>query len=258
MGKNSKITVAAIFALAMAGCGSDNPPAPTTTPTQGSNPVPNPSVVAKALQLPQSKSPTSSPLPFQNPVVPGKFSTSNRDLIPPTNVSADLSLVQKGRPDPFAQIVGQLVPSAPDDTTTKIVPKLPPLTIAKKPSSLITSYRPKTPPLVLPKVIPQVVPSPDLKPLLPPPAQAELAKSVMVTGVILVGDQPQAIIKVPNEPTSRYVEVGQPLAGGVLVKRIEMNGDSDPVVILEQDGIEVPKMVGEKPPNAEKPGTANS
>ncbi|MUG98991.1 hypothetical protein F7734_44530 [Scytonema sp. UIC 10036] len=98
---------------------------------------------------------------------------------------------------------------------------------------------------VLPKVLPQVVPNPGLTAMAPPPPQPELARAVVVTGVVLIGREPQAIIKVPTEPTSRYVEAGQRLANGVLIKRIEMNEGSEPIVILEQFGIEVAKMVGE-------------
>ncbi|NJL10818.1 MAG: hypothetical protein HC908_13385, partial [Calothrix sp. SM1_7_51] len=77
------------------------------------------------------------------------------------------------------------------------------------------------------------------------------------TGIIQVGAEPQAIIKVPLEPTSRYVQAGQRLANGVLVKRIEMNEGSDPVVILEQYGMEVAKMVGSGATNGSQP-TANA
>jgi len=80
---------------------------------------------------------------------------------------------------------------------------------------------------------------------LPLPAQPELARGVVVTGVVLISQEPQAIIKVPDEPTSRYVQAGQRLADGVLIKRIEMNQGYNPIVILEQYGIEVAKMVGE-------------
>ncbi|MHC5825718.1 MAG: hypothetical protein ACYT04_60190, partial [Nostoc sp.] len=81
--------------------------------------------------------------------------------------------------------------------------------------------------------------------VLPLPAQPELARGVLVTGVVLISQEPQAIIKVPDEPTSRYVQAGQRLADGVLIKRIEMNQGYNPIVILEQYGIEVAKMVGE-------------
>jgi hypothetical protein len=72
-----------------------------------------------------------------------------------------------------------------------------------------------------------------------------LARAVQVTGVVQVGDQVYAIVNAPNEPTSRYVQEGQRLAGGqVLVRRIEMNR-AEPVVILEQNGVEVVRAVGE-------------
>jgi hypothetical protein len=84
-------------------------------------------------------------------------------------------------------------------------------------------------------------------PSMPPIPQPTLAREVEVTGVVTIGNSTQAIVKAPNEPTSRYVSVGQRLAGGqVLVKRIEMNPGSDPIVVLEENGIEVPIAVGTK------------
>lgn len=110
---------------------------------------------------------------------------------------------------------------------------------------------------VVPKIMPGVVPTPELVPVLPPPPQPKLAQAVLVSGVVQVGSRPQAIIKVPSEPTSRYVQAGQRLASGLLVKRIEMNEGSEPVVILEQYGIEVARMVGEAPTGA-TPATAST
>jgi hypothetical protein len=84
-------------------------------------------------------------------------------------------------------------------------------------------------------------------PTMPPIPQPTLAREVEVTGVVTIGNTTQAIVKAPNEPSSRYVSVGQRLANGqVLVKRIDMNPGSDPVVILEENGIEVPIVVGTK------------
>ncbi len=111
---------------------------------------------------------------------------------------------------------------------------------------------------VVPKVMPGVIPQPDLTSVLPPPPQPKLAQAVLVSGVIQVGNQPQAIIKVPSEPTSRYVQAGQRLASGLLVKRIEMNEGSEPIVILEQYGIEVARMVGEAPMGAIEPTTVST
>jgi hypothetical protein len=82
-------------------------------------------------------------------------------------------------------------------------------------------------------------------PAMPPIPQPTLARQVEVTGVVKIGGTVQAIVKAPNEPTSRYVGVGQRLSNGqILVKRIELNPGSDPIVILEENGIEVPVMVG--------------
>lgn len=82
---------------------------------------------------------------------------------------------------------------------------------------------------------------------LPPLPLPTLAEAVEVSGVIVVSGVPQAIVKAPNESTSRYVGAGQRLSNGqILVKRIEMNGGSDPIVILEQNGVEVSRGVGEK------------
>jgi hypothetical protein len=111
---------------------------------------------------------------------------------------------------------------------------------------------------VLPKIMPQVVPNTSLTSVLPPAAQPELAKGVVVTGVVMVGRTPQAIIKVPTDPTSRYVQAGDRLGGGLLVKRIEMNEGSDPIVIFEQFGIEVARMVGEGATGAATTASADS
>ncbi|BAY85712.1 hypothetical protein NIES267_52130 [Calothrix parasitica NIES-267] len=109
---------------------------------------------------------------------------------------------------------------------------------------------------VVPQKLPGVVAQPDLTSLLPPPPEPKLAQAVLVSGVVQVGNRPQAIIKVPSEPTSRYVQAGQRLASGLLVKRIEMNEGSEPVVILEQYGIEVARLVGEAPMGDSQPATA--
>jgi len=96
---------------------------------------------------------------------------------------------------------------------------------------------------------------PDLTPIIPELPDPEQAKVVKVTGVIQVGGIPNAIVEVPNEP-ARYVQVGQRLSNGqVLVKRIEMNAGPEPVVVLEQYGVEVARRVGEQPVEAQQPGS---
>ncbi|HYX18134.1 MAG TPA: hypothetical protein VE944_27965 [Nostoc sp.] len=250
MGRNLKITIAAILTLAIAGCASEDTP-------QAINPVPIPKIAAKSPATDQS---------FKNPVIPAKqvsqVTSASANLIQSTNATERIPLVQlSNRSDPFAQLFGQPVLGMPKTSVrpVPVVPKLPTPSIAvrklptrsialnQKKNNIASIPKKVNPTLtsVLPKVLPQVVPNPALVSVLPPPAQPELAKAVVVTGVVLISKEPQAIIKVPDEPTSRYVQAGQRLANGVLVKRIEMNQGYNPIVILEQYGIEVAKMVGE-------------
>uniref|UniRef100_A0A7C3ZX82 Uncharacterized protein n=1 Tax=Planktothricoides sp. SpSt-374 TaxID=2282167 RepID=A0A7C3ZX82_9CYAN len=67
-----------------------------------------------------------------------------------------------------------------------------------------------------------------------------------VTGVVQVNGEILIIVKAPNEPTTRYVKVGQRIGNGkVLVKRVEQLKGSEPIVVLEENGVEVNKEVGE-------------
>ncbi|AFY32148.1 hypothetical protein [Calothrix sp. PCC 7507] len=252
--KNSTIAGVAILTLAIAGCASENTPQATTPTPTAASPSPNAALVNKSPRAIQS---------FNNPVVAAKnvsqVASATPNLIQSTNATERAIVVSKGRNDPFAQITGQTVIEVANNTT-KPVPDLPPLPIAKTAStgvkvpirSAVISARLNTRTLpsltpVLPRVLPPVVPSPNLVSVLPQSPQPELAKAVIVSGVVLLGNQLQAIIKVPNEPASRYVQAGQRLANGVLIKRIEMNEGSNPVVIVEQYGIEVARMVGDAP-----------
>jgi hypothetical protein len=101
-------------------------------------------------------------------------------------------------------------------------------------------------------VTPQAVeqPRPDsskttpVKPLPVPSPSAELASGVEVKGVMQVGGRVSAIVKEPGEKTSRYVSEGDYLAkGAVRVKRIQLEGNQEPIVILEENGVEVTKSV---------------
>ncbi|WP_309245598.1 hypothetical protein [Desmonostoc muscorum] len=269
MGRNLTITIAAILSLAIAGCASEDAP-------QAIDPTPIPKIAKKSQPTVQS---------FKNPVVPAKqvsqVSSASLNLIQSTNATerARVLVVSKNRTDPFGEIFGQ-TGAGVSKTIGRPVPVLPKLPTASTPgrklptssialnqkkNNIAAVPKPKkvntTLTSVLPKVLPQVVPNPTLVSVLPPTPQPELAKAVVVTGVVLITKEPQAIIKVPDEPTSRYVQAGQRLANGVLVKRIEMNGGSNPIVILEQYGIEVAKMVGEGPvnstPSASTPSAAS-
>lgn len=120
------------------------------------------------------------------------------------------------------------------------VPDLPELPVDNRPPQWRDPNPPPPPP------IPRVAPP-------PPPPSTDLATGTEVSGVVKVGKETQVIVKVPNEPTSRYVKIGQRLSNGqVLVKRVDLKEGADPIVILEQNGVEVAKAVGEKPPSREQ------
>lgn len=269
MGTNLHITAAAILTtLALTGCTVGEQPTATNTAI----PTASPQATAQPTTQPQSVAP-----PFSNPIVSTKPSVNPgavASLIQPTNSTERLIVLQKGRTDPFGQIVEPIGFNPPQVPGDKIaVPKLRPLPTATLPKPISkTATKPATllpkKPLqiaqkpiirtVLPRVLPGSVLSPQLKNILPPAPQPETARAVIVSGVILIGKVPQAIVKVPDEPTSRYVKPGQRLVNGVLVKRIEMSQGSNPTVILEQYGIEVAKQVGEQPAQESKPSTTAS
>jgi hypothetical protein len=200
-----------------------------------------------------------------------------------------LIVVKKGRTDPFGQIV-EPIGSTTALGPQIVVPTLPPLPtppqqkLIKKKSaqtaqlpkkSAQTAQLPKKPVKtaqlpkksaqtaqlpkksgfnpVLPRVLAGSVNSPKFTTVLPPIRQPEMARAVIVTGVVLIGKTPQAIVKVPDELSSRYVRPGQRLVNGVLVKRIEISQGANPTVILEEYGIEVAKQVGEQPVKASTP-----
>ncbi|MBW4485100.1 MAG: hypothetical protein KME14_21395 [Tildeniella torsiva UHER 1998/13D] len=96
--------------------------------------------------------------------------------------------------------------------------------------------RPTTPPPLAP--LPQ----------LPKPT---LAEAVQVTGVMTIGNENFAVVE--TSAGSQYVRAGQRVSNGqVLVKRIDMRG-SDPIVVLEENGIEVSRPVGAPSSTAEEP-----
>jgi len=311
MGRYLRITIASIFALAIAGCSGDGDQSDTveSIPPQG-----------------EENKQGQKTEPFKDPLVPPPkqpIARTPSNLIEPTNPTERVGIVSRGRMDPFDEIVPRVkFPTKNDDsgdsdgtnTTNKgerKVPPLPPLPpkkvaskarprrvavrprrsavissriggnsgnpnsrnpnsgnfnsgnpnsrnpqTANKPGSKVPNATASVP--VVPTKLPGVVPQPDLASVLPPPPEPKLAQAVLVSGVVQVGNRPQAIIKVPSEPTSRYVQAGQRLASGLLVKRIEMNEGSEPVVILEQYGIEVARLVGEGPMGDSQPATAST
>lgn len=229
MRRLAQITVVGMVALTIAGCGAD------TEETTASNPSTSQEVV-------NTQQP--APKPFENPPTVAQTTTTQSSsapaLIQSTNANQRTRQVKTGRQDPFAGLSPGAI-KLPTKPTEKTPPPLPKLPVAKAPP----------PPSPLPSRLPEVVPSPP--PELPPPAQPDIARSITITGVAQIGNETQAIVLVPNEGTSRYVRQGQMLSNGrVRVKRIEVNQGAQPLVILEENGIEVAKAVGQAPANSEQ------
>lgn len=292
MGRHLTITIASILALAIAGCSGEEEqqtvePIPTETAenNQGekTEPFKDPVVPAKQsptiAQAPSTLIQPTNPTervgvvskgrtdPFDDITPPVNYtikkpdnSTSNNrkktvPVLPPLPASSRRTASRRPRRSAVisATAGGGSRNVRRNSNSSRAIPKQ--TQTAKKPSSNAGSAA-SVP--VVPKVIPGVIPQPDLASVLPPPPEPKLAQAVLVSGVVQVGNRPQAIIKVPSEPTSRYVQAGQRLASGLLVKRIEMNEGSEPIVILEQYGIEVARMVGEAPMGASQPATAST
>jgi len=207
---------------------------------------------------------------FTEPLVPAApqlGAIASADLIQSTDPNERLQQVNSSRPDPFATVP---IPPPPQVAP----PPAPGSPVAVGPGAGGTPAQANRTPAPGASGAPPVTTTPPagssgtaqpgtgqpggggqnngiaLAPLpqLPQPTQAE---AVVVTGVVTVGGRNYAIVQSPDEPTGRYVAVGQRIAGGqVLVKRIEMGG-SEPIVVLEQNGIEVARSVGVPPTSQE-------
>lgn len=83
------------------------------------------------------------------------------------------------------------------------------------------------------------------RPTLPPPPPPPVdAQAVKVFGVAAVNGRLQAIIRSPKENVTRTVQVGDTIAGNVIVRAIDAY-DTTPAVVLEQFGQTVRLTVGQ-------------
>ena len=188
---------------------------------------------------------------FDDPTIEGQEAENTdivtADLIQSTDPEARLKAATLSRVDPFATLVPPIgdpiiLTPIPDPETT-VASSNSGGNAARNASSNATDREtpePTPPPVrVQPPNEPLVVPS---VATLPPIPQPVIAPTILVSGVIQLGSEPYAIVRSGNEP-ERYVRVGDRLAGGsVRVKRIETLA-FEPRVILEENGIEVPRPV---------------
>lgn len=245
-------------ALLMGGCASsDRSETPATAPSPAAT-APSTAPVATNAQ-PAPGNAAAKQQGFSRPVVPPtpvKSTIAVPGLVQPTNATARLPQIPSGRRDPFAAVVTTpVVVPAPYSATAKVqpVPKLAPVPKPAAPVAPAAPAQPTVtavaPPVITTAALPPLQPSSASLSTLPlppaPVAPMSLASAVTVTGVVQVGETVSAIVKVPNEGSDRYVRAGEYLGNGqVLVKRIEANRE-EPIVVLEQNGVEVIKAVGE-------------
>jgi len=90
----------------------------------------------------------------------------------------------------------------------------------------------------------------------PLPPEPSLAEEVQIKGMIQIGAQTSIFVKAPGERFTRYVSTGQHLSDGrVLVKHIEPASGLGPIVVLEEDGIEVVRSITETLPTSSSQAT---
>jgi len=175
---------------------------------------------------------SSSPPPVtSSPFVPQIAITG---LIPPIDPDSRRKEVSKGKQDPFL-----LFPIKATQQVKAINSKPKNSSIANNPGPI------KSPPIV--EKTPEEVPKTDL------------ANDTLVSGVISIGNNIKILLKAPNENNTRYVQVGQYISNGqILVKRVENPNSSTPIVVLEENGQEVYKKVGQaiiaEPTHSPQPG----
>lgn len=215
------------------------PTDPANTPVEGTDPAAAPDGTAPEGTVPEGSVPAEE---FGDPVVEGSNPVGNvpLDLIASTDPEERIRVVQRDRPDPFDILRTTPTLEIPEEVLNPPTPPTPP---SATPGGSNTPDNPST----TPGEGVELAPIPDRPVAPPPPPQPETARAVTVTGVVQIGSVPYAIVDAPNEPHDRYVRSGQFLSNGqVLVKRIDMaSGVLDPVVILEEFGIEVARQVGD-------------
>jgi hypothetical protein len=240
------VALAGTIVMAATGCTSSDTPAPTASVS----PVSQPAKVAKSPTATQNFSqPTVNPKqPSPPSAIPGLIQSTNGEERA-KQVQAGIQ-ASKAQRDPFKSVPPPAITLLPNPQPT---PAVSAPRVASAPASPVRPGSGRPGP-VQPGLVPLKPGLPGIA-ALPPLPTANLANAVEVTGVVQVGGVPQAIIKSPNERTSRYVRTGQRLANGqVLVKRIDVyTGSGTPVVILEENGIEVARAVGDAGPKTAKP-----
>lgn len=233
----------------------------------------------KLLMISSSKTPTAptasespesevafadSETAFQSgPFIPSAQNLQLADpgLLKSTSQAARLDTVVAGRPDPFSPVVRPsslptskaspaTVPAPPAiAVSTPQIPAAPQGPLPVVPVAA-TQALPPLPSLPIPANLP-IPPVPSLGnngtavAALPQgvPQSLSVVDQIEISGVAQMGGQIRVILKESGSSSSRHVAVGETIAGGVKVKRVDL-GSGDPVIVLEHQGQEHYRTVG--------------
>ncbi|PSB44116.1 hypothetical protein C7B80_21825 [Cyanosarcina cf. burmensis CCALA 770] len=150
-------------------------------------------------------------------------------LVEPTNPAQRTPQVQKGRVDPFAPLYS-------DEQTGQVNPAPQPL-----------PPKPAPPQLELPP---------------PPTAEvrqaAQYASRIILKGASEAEDGRSALVQLPGEPSPRFVDEGEIVKvgqGEVRFARIEDVDSSSPRIVLEENGVEVVRALGQRPTKRNSSGS---
>jgi hypothetical protein len=212
-----------------------------TSSSESSSTEPEPTPPAVATPAPEVPNPVEAAKEDAKVATTSKTTTG---LLPSTNPDARRQTIPAGkRTDPFSGISVSPEITLPKPTPS---PQSPNSTSSSSGASGASSPQPPAS---------GAIPSgttgasrPGGIPKAPPAAPStDLAKAVEVTGVVQLGSMIQAIVKAPNEPSSRNVQAGERLSNGqVLIKRIDVGAGGNPIVVLEQNGVEVIKNLADE------------
>lgn len=222
MRARSLISLGSLLLLAACSSAPKTEQADVPSPDSGAS---TPVAVAQSFPKPVVSPPALLPVP----TVPG--------LITPTNARMRVPTIVTGRADPFAAVA--TAPIKLIAVTTKPAVTLPsPLPLPKQ--GQLPTFTPSAA-----QVPVNLTPLPPMMPPQLPVSRTALADAIEVSGVIKVGGKWSVIVKEPDAQTSRYVHAGAYLANGqVLVKRIVASAGSAPIVILQQNGVEITRSIG--------------
>ncbi|OLP17920.1 hypothetical protein BST81_12745 [Leptolyngbya sp. 'hensonii'] len=238
--------------LLLAGCSSAKKSTEQAAVPDRISPAPGTSQQVYGTQPPSKPviSPSkSADQAFAKPLVKGSKLrlTSVAGLIPPTNIEERLAIVSRGRRDPFATVIPGPAVVAIQPATIKSAPVLPPVATSGRNLPQVTTVplptlQPNSNATGLPPVSPGIG---NPTPIVVPASPTATADAIQIMGVMQTGNQLSAIVRSPEDPSGRAVKVGDYLASGrVRVKDIKLKQRNEPVVILEQNGVEIIKSVG--------------